>query len=102
VGDTPQGTNRVGDVMISTFASNAVHRGFKLRSGQTIVNEISVCCFSAKKRSINEKEQSLGIRIMCLFYQRTVELAQSKPITHVGLVQREHRYNHLSLKLVHI
>ena len=82
----------------------AKYCGFKLRSGQTIVNEISVCCFSERNAALMRKSKDGLSRNQnnvsflsadCCFS----ELAQSKPITHVGLVQREHHYNHLKVRL---
>ena len=43
--------------MVSVFASIEVDRGFEPRSGQTKDYKIGMCCFSAKERSIHEKEQ---------------------------------------------
>jgi hypothetical protein len=47
--------------MVSMLASIAVDRGFQSRLGQTKDYKNSYCCISANK----EKEQRLGIRIMC-------------------------------------
>jgi hypothetical protein len=43
----------------SVLATSAVDRKFKPRSGQTKDYKIGICCFSAKARSIKEKEQRL-------------------------------------------
>ena len=55
--------NRIGGVMVSVLASNAVDRGLEPRSGQTKDYKIGICCFSAKHaaRSIKEKEQRLVV-----------------------------------------
>ena len=45
--------------MVSVLATSAVDREFKPRSGQTKDYKIGICCFSAKARSIKEKEQRL-------------------------------------------
>jgi len=39
--------NYIGGVIVSVLASNAVHHGFELRSGQTKNYKIGVCCFAA-------------------------------------------------------
>ena len=49
----------IGGVMVSVLATSAVDREFKPRSGQTKDYKIGICCFSAKARSIKEKEQRL-------------------------------------------
>jgi hypothetical protein len=49
----------VGCVMIRVLASSAVERAFEPRSGETKEYKIGICCFSAKARSIKEKEQRL-------------------------------------------
>ena len=51
--------NRIGGVMVSVLASNAVDRGFEPWSGQTKDSNIDICCFSAKHATIKEKEQIL-------------------------------------------
>ena len=43
--------NRISIVMVSVFTSNAVGRGFDLRSGQTKDYKIGICCFSAIKHT---------------------------------------------------
>jgi len=93
--------------MISTFDSNAVHRGFKLRSGQTIVNKLVYVTSPQRNAALMRKSKEGSSRnqnnvsflpVDCCFS----ELAQSKPINHVGLVQSEHHHNHLNLKFIHI
>ena len=49
--------NRIGDVMVSVFASSAVDRGFEPRSGQIKDYEIGICCFSAKHAVLKRKSQ---------------------------------------------
>jgi hypothetical protein len=49
--------NRIGDVMVSVFASSAVDRGFEPRSGQINDYEIGICCFSAKHAVLKRKSQ---------------------------------------------
>ena len=44
--------NRIGGVMVSVLAWNAVDRGFESRSGQTKDYEIGICCFSAKHAAL--------------------------------------------------
>jgi hypothetical protein len=47
--------NRIGDVMVSVFASSAVDREFEPRSGQTKDDKIDICCFSAKHAALMSK-----------------------------------------------
>ena len=47
--------NRIGGVMVSVLASNAVDRGFKPRSGQIKDYKIGICCFSAKHAAQRKK-----------------------------------------------
>jgi hypothetical protein len=49
--------NRIGGVMVSVLASNAVDRGFEQRSGQTKDYEIGICCFSAKYTALRRKSK---------------------------------------------
>jgi hypothetical protein len=49
--------NRIGGVMVSVYASSAVDRGLEPWSGQTIDNEIGMCCFSAKNASLRTKSK---------------------------------------------
>ena len=52
--------NRISIVMVSVFTSNAVGRGFDLRSGQTKDYKIGICCFSAiKHTALRRKEHRL-------------------------------------------
>ena len=87
--------------MISTFASNAVHRGFKLRSGQTIVNKLvfvtspqrnAALMRKSKEGLLSRNQNNVSfLPAGCCF----IELAQSKPIERVALVQSEHHHNQL-------
>jgi len=43
--------NHVGGVVVSMLALSAVNHGFELRSGQTKVSKIGICCFSAIKHA---------------------------------------------------
>ena len=49
--------NRIGGVMVSVLASNAIDRGFESRSGQTKDYEIGICCFSAKHAALRRKRK---------------------------------------------
>ena len=49
--------NRIGGVMVSVFASNAVDRGFDTRSGQTKDYKIDICCFSDKRAALRRKSK---------------------------------------------
>jgi hypothetical protein len=44
--------NRIGGVMDSVLASNAVDRGFEPLSGQNKDYKIGICCFSAKPAAL--------------------------------------------------
>ena len=61
--------NRIGDVMVSMFASSEVDSGFKPRSGQTKDYKIGICCFYSKHAALRRKSKALTgwleIRIMC-------------------------------------
>jgi hypothetical protein len=57
--------NRIGGVMVSLLASNAVDRGFEPRPGQTKDYKIGMYCLSAKHTEI-AKTGWLEIMIMCL------------------------------------
>jgi hypothetical protein len=57
--------NRLGDVMVSEFASSAVDRRFESRSGQTKDYKIGMCCFSAKHAALRSKNKDWLARIMC-------------------------------------
>jgi hypothetical protein len=48
--------------MVSVLASNAVDRGFELRSGQTKDYQIGICCFSAKYTAIRRKGKDWSAR----------------------------------------
>jgi hypothetical protein len=50
-------SNRIGDAMVSVFASSAVDRGLEYRCGQTKDNKIGICCFSAKHAALRRKRQ---------------------------------------------
>ena len=43
--------------MVSMFASSAVDRGLKPRSGQTKDYKIGICCFSAKHALLRRKSK---------------------------------------------
>ena len=49
--------HRIGGVMVSVLASNAIDRGFEPRSGQTKDYKIGICCFSAKHASLRRKSK---------------------------------------------
>ena len=49
--------DRIGGVMISVLASNAVDRGFESRAGQTKAYEIGMYCFSAKHAALRRKRK---------------------------------------------
>ena len=49
--------NRIGEVMVSVFASGLVDRRFEPRSGQTKDYEIDMCCFSAKHAALNRQSK---------------------------------------------
>ena len=46
---------RIGGVMVSVLASDAVDRGFEPRSGQTKDYKIGSCCFSSKHAALRKK-----------------------------------------------
>ena len=50
-------SDRIGDVMVSLFASSAVDRGFEPRSGQTKDYKIGMCCFCAKHAALRRKSK---------------------------------------------
>ena len=50
--------NRIGGVMVSMLASNAVDSGFEPQSGQTKDYEIGMCCFSAKHAPLSRKSKA--------------------------------------------
>ena len=49
--------NRIGGVIGSVIASNALYRGFELRSDQTKDYIIGMCFFSAKHTSLKSKSK---------------------------------------------
>ena len=49
--------NRIGEVMVSVFASGLVDRRFEPRSGQTKDYEIDMCCFSVKHAALNRQSK---------------------------------------------
>ena len=49
--------NRVGGVMVSMVASNAVDRVFEPRLGQTIDYKLGIYCFSAKHAALRSKSK---------------------------------------------
>ena len=57
--------------MISIPASNAVDGGFQLQSVQTNDYNVGICCFSAKRTDLNEKEQRLVVDM--LVFNITIE-----------------------------
>ena len=50
-------SNRIGDAMVSVFASSSVDRGLEYRCGQTKDNTIDICCFSAKHIALRRKSK---------------------------------------------
>ena len=52
---TTNNSNRIGGIMVSVLASNAVDRGFESRSGHSKDYEIGICCFSAKHAALRCK-----------------------------------------------
>jgi hypothetical protein len=48
---------RIGGIMVSVLASNAVDRGFQPRSGQTKDYGIGIFCFSAKHAALRRKNK---------------------------------------------
>ena len=57
---TSNNSNRIGGVMVSVLASNAIYRGFEPRSGKTKDSKISICCFSAKHAALRKKSRLVG------------------------------------------
>jgi hypothetical protein len=53
--------NRIGGVMVSVLASNAVDLEFESRSGQMKDYKIGICCFSAKHAALSRKGQKLVV-----------------------------------------
>jgi hypothetical protein len=49
--------NRIGGVMVSVLASNAVDREFESRLSQTKDYKIGICCFSAKQAALSRKSK---------------------------------------------
>ena len=49
--------HRIGGVMASVVASNAIDRGFDPRSGQTKDYTIDICCFFAKHATLRRKSK---------------------------------------------
>ena len=54
--------NRIGGVMVSVLASDAVDRGFESRSGQTNNYKIGMSCFSAKHAALRRKSKDWSAR----------------------------------------
>ena len=52
---TSNNSNRIGGVMVSVLASNAIDRGFESRSSHTKDYKIGICCFSAKHAALRCK-----------------------------------------------
>jgi len=48
--------NRIGCVMVDVLASNAVDRGFELRSGKPDYKN-DICCFCAKHAALRKKSK---------------------------------------------
>ena len=69
--------------MVSVLASNAVDRGFKLRSGQTKDYAISICCFSTKHATLRRKKEGSESAITEL------------PTLHVHYMQIHKKHNKL-------
>jgi hypothetical protein len=62
-GGTPNGiNNHIGGVMVSVFASSALDRGFKSRSGQTKDYKIGICCFSGKHAALRRTSKDWLVR----------------------------------------
>ena len=51
------GDNRIGGVMVSVLASNAIDRGFEPISGQTKDYKMGICCFAAKHTALRRKNK---------------------------------------------
>ena len=49
--------NRIGGIMVTVIASNAVDHGFEPRSRQTKNYKIGICCFSAKHTILRSKSK---------------------------------------------
>ena len=49
--------NEISGVMVSVLPSSAVDRGFEPRSGQTKNYKISICCFSAMRTTLGNKNK---------------------------------------------
>ena len=52
-----ENVKRIGGVMDSVLASNAVDRGFEPLSGQNKDYKIGICCFSAKPAALRSKSK---------------------------------------------
>jgi hypothetical protein len=95
--------NCIGGAMVSVFASSAVDRGFKPRSGQTKNYEIGICYFSAKHAILRRKSKDWLTRNQdnmsewgdIVFLWTVVSVIYKNPTKPVGLEQSGHHHHHL-------